>query len=176
MAVSIIIVLNVLIFLYSSINTILLSKFGLSPIHWNDPFIWFSSMFLHANLMHIGFNMFALYDLGTRVEQAFKTSTFLIVYFISGLFASIFTILYFFISHENALVIGASGAIFGIWSFYSYLSRDMKNFLTGFAIFHIIIFFLHMPIAWYAHLGGAIGGLALAYLQSKKNGFLIYKF
>ena len=67
--------------------------------------------FLHASLIHIGFNMFALYFLGRMLEPSIGTPRFLAVY-VASLFGGAFGAL---LLDPNALTIGASGAIFGIF-------------------------------------------------------------
>ena len=68
-------------------------------------------MFLHASLLHLAFNMLALYWLGTVVEQALGTWRFLLVYFVSGIAGSAGALLF---SSPFAVTVGASGAIYGI--------------------------------------------------------------
>src|SRR5262245_6911383 len=70
-----------------------------------------TAMFLHASLLHLAFNMLALYWLGTIVEQALGTSRFLLVYFVSGIAGSAGALA---LSGPSAFTVGASGAIYGI--------------------------------------------------------------
>ena len=66
--------------------------------------------FLHANLMHVGFNMFILYRLGQLLEPALGRGRFLLVYFVALLGGSFGVLLI----DPNHFTVGASGAVFGV--------------------------------------------------------------
>ena len=74
-------------------------------------FVWqfFTYMFLHAGFFHIFFNMFMLWMFGGEVERAWGSKEFLKYYFICGAGAGVFQLVF-----KPALVIGASGAIYGV--------------------------------------------------------------
>ena len=69
-----------------------------------------TSMFLHYSLLHIGFNMYALWAIGRLVEQYLGTARYIGLYFVSGLAGSAGALL----QTPHTPVLGASGAIFGI--------------------------------------------------------------
>src|SRR6266480_4501083 len=69
-----------------------------------------TAMFLHASILHIGFNMYALWVIGTPVEQYLGKARYLGLYFVSGLAGSAGALL----QSPFTPVLGASGAIFGI--------------------------------------------------------------
>lgn len=158
---NIIIIINVLIFFISRSDHFLL-YFGLNPYTILNPINWITSMFLHANLIHLFMNMLALYFLGNELEKNLNKINYLILYFLSGLVGSLFSVIFILlIGGEYINVIGASGAIFGLFAYISYIRNDLKNFYIQVIAFHALILFTNMPIAWYAHLGGIIAGIIL---------------
>ena len=70
-----------------------------------------TAMFLHGSLLHLAFNMLALYWLGTIVEQALGSLRFVLVYFAAGLAGSAGALLF---TDPFTPTVGASGAIYGI--------------------------------------------------------------
>ena len=119
--------------------------------------------FLHANIIHLGLNMFFLYMLSKMYRM--YNSKFIPVYIYSGLLASIFSYIYVsFIS--NSLVLGASGAIFGIFSYIMFKENKRNEFYINFLIVNIGMVAIGMNIAWYAHLGGAISGILYYYYEN----------
>lgn len=127
-----------------------------------------TNMFIHNDIMHLGMNMLGLYFIGSYIERNMKENKYLILYFFSGLIASIVSIFYVnFISPH--LVIGASGAIFGLWAYYSLYRNEFKDFLLIAGITNIAMIMGGLPIAWYAHLGGTIGGISFWYFEQKRK-------
>jgi membrane associated rhomboid family serine protease len=170
---SIVVGVNVLIFLITmALPKEYLYQMGLTKDNIIS-FSLFTYLFVHANLFHLLMNMFALLQLGSNVERAISSTEFLKVYFITGIFSAIFSIPFLFMS--NMVIVGASGAIFGIWAFYAYLTRDLKEFWITFLIFHVIIFLIGLPVAWFAHEGGSLAGFALAMYRKRKKGYLVYR-
>ena len=71
-------------------------------------------MFLHAGIVHIGLNMYSLYIIGPRVEDFFGKWKYALIYFISGICGGLLSIGV----TPNVVSVGASGAIWIIWSTY----------------------------------------------------------
>lgn len=121
----------------------------------------FTVALLHANWMHLIFNMLALWSIGTPVEQIFGKVRFGIVFFGSLLTASIASA-YF---GPNAHAVGASGAIFGLFGALLAIGRragaNMQN-VTGTIVLNLLITFIVPGIDWRAHVGGLIGGYLIA--------------
>ncbi|GBD93876.1 rhomboid protease AarA [bacterium BMS3Abin05] len=91
--------------------------FALNPqmiLHSFAIWQFFTYMFLHANLLHIMFNMFVLWIFGAEVEDTWGTRPFLKYYFITGVGAGIIDFLVYWAFGINAVTIGASGAIYGL--------------------------------------------------------------
>jgi len=130
-------------------------------------------MFLHGGLLHIGFNMLALFQLGPLVEQAFGRGRFLVLYLLCGITGSLASYLF----SPAGLSVGASGAICGFIGVMAawgkrrggHIGETIRRVMIRWAIF-ILIFGLLVPnIDNAAHAGGFAGGLALAFLISPKG-------
>ena len=183
------IIANVIIFIVSfyliptSIN-----NFALYNIT-NDnfqPWQIITSMFLHGGILHLLFNMLALWSIGNSVVQTVGDKKFLQLYFLSGIVGGIMCLLF-----SSQPVVGASGAICGILSAMAILAPDtqislffviplnLKKFTIGFIIFSIVFGILSMinpaygfGVAHFGHLGGLVGGYALTYYWKKETKFL----
>jgi membrane associated rhomboid family serine protease len=120
-----------------------------------------TSMFLHENIVHIGFNMLALYLIGTPVEQYLGKARYVGLYFVSGLAGSAGGLL----QAPHDPILGASGAIFGILGAMLIIEWQVTGRLAGNAMTWILINFVIMfaipHISWGGHLGGLIGGILI---------------
>jgi membrane associated rhomboid family serine protease len=128
-----------------------------------------TAAFLHANLLHLAFNMLVLWFVGAPVEQAIGRGRFLAIYLVSGLAGSAGAILF----SPNAVTVGASGAIFGIFGAALVLEMQGSDVLGGQALGLIVInliFTFAIPnISVGGHVGGLIGG-ALSMLAFSRLG------
>jgi membrane associated rhomboid family serine protease len=131
-----------------------------------------TSGFLHAGLLHIGFNMFLLLVLGRLLEPALGTARFLVLYFASMLAGSFGAL----VLDPNALTYGASGAVFGLAgaTFIIARGRGMEALAgeIGFLIlFNLAWSFIYPHISIGGHIGGLIGGIvcALAIVAGEKG-------
>jgi membrane associated rhomboid family serine protease len=118
-----------------------------------------TSMFLHYSLVHIGFNMYALWAIGRVVEQYLGTVRYVGLYFVSGLAGAAGALL----QGPTTPVLGASGAIFGILGAMMILEWQVTGSLAGQAAalvaINLVISFLIPGISWGGHVGGLIGGI-----------------
>ncbi|WP_298765410.1 rhomboid family intramembrane serine protease [uncultured Polaribacter sp.] len=191
-AVLFIIVANVLVSIkgfndYSFLNKY---KFQIGSILSGEKIRMLTSGFLHADWMHLGFNMYALYLFGGIVASRLGTSNFLIIYGLSLLAGSLYTLKYHK-SEPYYSAVGASGAVSGIIYASILLYPSMSLYL----------FFIQIPIPGYifgvgyllysiygmkkqlgnighsAHLGGTIGGFIVTLVLSPNlittNTFLV---
>ncbi len=128
----------------------------------------FTAMFLHAGLLHIAFNMLALWWLGSVVEQALGPARFLLVYLASGLAGSAGALL---LSGLTAVTVGASGAIFGIMGALLVLEWLQTGSLAGQAMSLIVInlaLSVAIPnISIGGHVGGLVGGITGTYALAR---------
>jgi membrane associated rhomboid family serine protease len=118
-----------------------------------------TAAFLHANVIHIAFNMFALYVIGTPVEQYLGRARYIGLYFVSGLAGSAGAL----IQTPNGLTVGASGAIFGILGAMLILEWQATGKLGGNAmtmiVLNLVLSFTIANISIGGHIGGLIGGI-----------------
>jgi membrane associated rhomboid family serine protease len=118
----------------------------------------------HAGLMHLGFNMYSLYILGTPIEQAYGRNKFLIVFTISLLIGSLASI---FFNASNQASVGASGAVFGLFGAFLIVGKTIGASVREFAIIiglNFALGFIFGGVDWRAHLGGLLGGALTAQL------------
>ena len=122
--------------------------------------------FMHAGVLHILFNMYVLYWLGTMLEPALGHARFLGLYFASLLCGSLGVLLL----SPNSVTVGASGAVFGLMGAAFVLQRlrgvdPMASGIGPVILLNLAITFVIPGISIGGHLGGLIGGSATAYLM-----------
>lgn len=168
---------------------------GNQPSDMTDYLSLFTSLFLHGGLMHLAGNMLFLWIFGDNVEDAMGHTRFLAFYLICGLL-SLFT--HAMVEpHSTIPVIGASGAISGVMGAYFllYPKANISVFLLFFVFFKTVripaavvigIWFLmqllgaytaaaNQPgIAFWAHIGGFVGGMALVKFFIRKEEHLFH--
>jgi len=165
---------------------------GFELYHWQTsafkPWQVVSHMFMHADYWHLGFNMLALWSFGRVLERVWGNQRFLIFYLICGIGAAIIYLLidtFIFASDGRDIMVGASGAIYGVLTAFALLFPNFKIVLlfipfpiaakyfvpilllidlsagiTGFSVFGT-------NVAHFAHLGGALTGFLLVQLWLK---------
>lgn len=146
------------------------------------PWTILTYMFLHAGMMHLAFNMLALYFFGPRVEERLGSRNFLTLYLISGITGALLSL----ITGPNSAVLGASGAVFGVMLAFAYFWPDAPIHIWGIipipARMLVIITTLlslwsglggvRSNVAHFAHLGGYLGAwLYLKWLDRKRQDF-----
>ena len=118
--------------------------------------------FLHAGLLHLGFNMLALYFLGTLLEPAVGSWRFAAIYFVSLLGGSFGALLL----DPRELTVCASGAVFGLMAAAFLVARergldDLASQIGFFVVINLVFTFSIPNISIGGHLGGLFaGGLA----------------
>ena len=177
-AVKTLLLVNVAVFLFQAVAERLVQVridrlFGLVPydvVH--HLFLWqlATYMFLHGGLLHIGFNMLALWMFGSELESLWGTRRFLRFYFITGIGAAIMTTLV--TPNSYTITIGASGAIYGLLAAYGLLFPDrviLVYFVLPIKAKYLVLILGVMTfwssiattgggIAHIAHLGGMLFG------------------
>jgi membrane associated rhomboid family serine protease len=135
-----------------------------------------TSMFLHGSIFHIGFNMLYLWIFGNNIEDVLGPLKFLFFYLASGMVAHAMHIA----SDPGSIIptVGASGAISGIMTLLWIFIFIQMIYLPAFAI--IIYWFVLQLIsglislggqagggvAWFAHIGGFLGGVFMIFLMA----------
>ena len=170
----ILIMINVAVFLImmffdSSLSTLTLIRFG-AKINYRiadlELYRLITPMFLHANLLHLGFNSYALHLFGRDTEMIFGRTRFLIIYFAAGITGTVGS----FLLNDN-ISVGASGAIFGLIGANLYLftlNKDVYRRIFGNDIFvllgiNVAYGFVNPMIDNTAHLAGLLGGFLAAW-------------
>lgn len=159
----------VAVFVLQWVSDAVTQDFAFAPyLGWTEPWRFVTALFLHSprSLMHIGFNMYALYILGTYLEPMLGRARFLAVYLISGLAGQVAVVLFAGSPDNRAWftgVVGASGAIFGLFGALIVLNRHLNRSVAGIygiVAINAVLGFLIPNIAWQAHLGGLVAGFA----------------
>jgi membrane associated rhomboid family serine protease len=131
-----------------------------------------TAAFLHGSVLHIAFNMYALYLFGPYVERALGTGRFVVAYLTMAVASSVFV---YWLTEPRVATIGASGAVFGLFGLALVLlirtGQDVRGLLVLLAINAFIS--LQGNISWQGHLGGfvtgALLGVALAYAPRERR-------
>jgi len=125
-----------------------------------------TAIFLHAGLLHIGLNLWCLFDLGPEVESLFSTPKFVVFYLVTGVAGFLMSLWW----RPFGMSVGASGAILGLIgvligaSFHhGHLGREYRGRLWRWVIY-IFIFGLFFAVDNAAHFGGLVTGALLGYL------------
>jgi rhomboid protease GluP len=138
-----------------------------------EPWRLVTAMFLHYGAIHVGMNMVCLYQIGI-VERALGRAEFLALYFAAGLVGGLASLT----THPNAVSVGASGAVFGMFGAFAAVmfvrrkqiepgawQRTMRSLGTFFAI-NMVFGLAQSGIDLTAHFGGLavgfVGGFVLA--------------
>ena len=124
-----------------------------------------TGIFLHGNIIHLVFNCYALYIIGSQIESFLGKFKYLIIYLFSGLMGALFSVLL----GGNYVSIGASGAIFGLmgalvcfgYYYRVYLGNVVKTQIIPLIIFNLALGFMMNGIDNFAHIGGLLGGILI---------------
>jgi len=177
---------NLLVFFISLFfSETLITELGFQPAYLSIQYLpelytLFTSMFVHSGLLHILGNMLVLFFMGIAFEQRIGRKKFIIIYLATGVIA---TLTFSLVNLDrNILLVGASGAIFGILGAFAYsyprdeivmpipvfiLMMIRIKVIIGVLIFAgIETFFVILGTedgtAHVAHIGGLVGGVVLA--------------
>jgi membrane associated rhomboid family serine protease len=160
------IAVNVVVYLLQSADPSLTYRYGLLPlaVEAGQYERLLTSTFLHGGLLHLAFNMLALYIVGAPLERVLGTGRYLTIYLASALGGSLLAML---LSPPDTLGVGASGAVFGLFGALIVL-RDRVGAEAGGVVtligINLVISFLVPGISWQAHLGGLLTGVVVAFL------------
>ena len=156
---------NVAVFLLQIASAGLRSQLVLVPAlvaHNGEYYRLVSSAFVHFGLVHILFNMYALYVLGPPLERNLGRLRFSAIYGLSALGGSVMVYLF---SPLMAQTAGASGAIFGLFGATLVAARRLNldvRWLIGLVVINLVITFGFPGVSWQGHIGGLIVGTAVA--------------
>lgn len=145
-----------------------------------QPWRLISATVLHAGVLHLALNMWALWDTGRVAERLYGNLQFLVLYLGSGLAGSIASL---FFAGRTAVSVGASGAIFGvvgallaaIWlrrgALPAPLIRPLRSSLLVYVGVSLLLGFTAGGVDNAAHLGGLVAGIALASILDSRPGW-----
>jgi membrane associated rhomboid family serine protease len=135
-----------------------------------EPWRMITSIFAHASIFHLAFNMFSLYIFGPVLERALGRARFSVLYLLAGFGGSVAVLL---LAPGNN-VLGASGAIFGLMGAFFVIQRSFggtnRSLLVIIGLNLVFPFIVGGNVSWQAHLGGLIvGGLAALVYTKTRN-------
>ncbi len=182
MCIYVLIAINAIVYLAVPPNLDLFYQLALSPIGIKAGMYWqiVSSMFMHGGFFHLLVNMWGLYLFGTLIAPHLKTARFLTMYFISGICGSLLWLAFNWTT--PAVVVGASGALFGVLIVTAMLEPN-REFIMLFFPFpmktktlvavYAVVEIISAPsavgnVAHLAHIGGLIGGYLYIELFCRK--------
>lgn len=164
---NILVVLNIIMFALTMTIPKLANMFILNPtaIRNGEVYRLLTSTFMHASILHLVFNMYALSIIGKQVETFLGKSKFLLVYLFSGLTGSLLSC-----AITNSYSLGASGAIFGLmgsllyfgYHYRLYLGSVLLGQIFPVILINLVIGYITPSIDNAAHIGGLVGGLFLS--------------
>ena len=143
-----------------------------------EPWRMVTAMFTHSTgfLLHILFNMYALWLFGRNLEQLLGRLWFLLLYLFAGVGGSLMVMIwvYFDLMSIRTATVGASGAIFGVLAATLVADRAANVNITSLAVLIAINFGIGLlpgaAISWQAHLGGMVVGAATMWLLLATRG------
>lgn len=147
-----------------------------------DLYRFVTPMFLHMDLMHLGFNMVALYSVGALLEQVLGKANFVLLYFVGGITGNAISYLAGMADGGMTVSAGASTSVFGLFvatALLGVLHREGREFFAeyskgmwGVIAANVAYSFLVPGISISGHLGGALGG-AIAMLMVPEPGLRV---
>jgi rhomboid protease GluP len=126
-----------------------------------------TAMFLHAGLLHIGFNLWCLFDLGPTVESLFSTPKFIFLYLVTGVAGFVFSLWWspFGISvGASAPILGLIGILIGASFHHGRLGKDYRGQLWKWVMYIAVLGIMMPGIDNAAHAGGLVSGIVLGYI------------
>ena len=148
----------------------------------SQPWRFMTTAFLHASLMHLAFNMWALWVLGSALEPSLGRWRFAALCALSALGGS--TMIYWLASPTAPAswltsTVGASGAVFGLFAALFIIQRRFgrdTSAIVGLLVLNLAISFIGANISWQGHLGGLVTGAIVAalYAWAPRNRRTVY--
>jgi membrane associated rhomboid family serine protease len=173
------IVANVIMYILTSLRPELMTSLMFVPAYTLDrPWTVVTYMFLHSGTFHILFNMMGLLFFGPRLELEMGSRDFLLLYFMSGIAGALLSCITPFVA-----IVGASGAVFGIFLAYArFWPRDQlliwgiipveaRTMVIIMTVMSLLGGFTGVGnIAHFAHLGGFVGGYLFLKFRDLRGG------
>ena len=143
----------------------------------------FTYMFVHSSFSHLFFNMLSLFIFGQALEKRLGTREFLLYYLLVGTLSGVFSFLGFFFAGKNIILLGASGAVYGILLLFAVFFPFAKVYIFGLipikaplliGLFFVIELFsqasgFNAGVAHLTHLAGLVIGYLYCLIRMKIN-------
>jgi rhomboid protease GluP len=180
----VLIALNIALYIYGAIvggdlfytpNSVVISlgQVNLFVLQYGAYYQLFTSMFIHASIVHLVGNMLFLLIFGLRGEEMFSLPEYLGIYLMGGLIGNLLSLIPTVVFGDLTFIsVGASGAIFALFgACIIYDRRSMRQSIMGALVFAFFLFFINMGegVNILAHLGGLVFGLVAGYLIASRR-------
>jgi membrane associated rhomboid family serine protease len=150
-------------------NSTIYARFALIPVavahgQW---YRLITAAFLHYGILHIGFNMYALYLIGPQLEAVLGRLRFVALYVLAGIGGSVLSVA---LGPAFEQAAGASGAIFGLFGALYIVARHLKLQTNGIVITiaaNLVFTFAVPNIDWRGHVGGLVVGSVIALIFAR---------
>ncbi len=143
------------------------------PLAYNlsQPWRFVTAIFLHGGLLHIGFNMWVLMDIGPMVEEMYGSARYLFLFVVTGVIG------YLLSSFVGHLSVGASGSLLGLIGVLlaattgrkTTAAQALRSALIRWLIYIAVLGFLFSGTDNYAHFGGVLSGYVLGRLMPDRT-------
>jgi len=154
------------------ISGAVLLRMGLSgPFDIAQPWRLITAIFLHGSLLHVGFNMWVLMDLGPTIEELYGSARFLFVFVVTGVCG------YLLSAFTGHFSVGASGSLLGLVGLLLALTtgrhsigmRMLRSQLIMWLVYIGVLGILMPGIDNYAHIGGFVSGFVLGKIMADRQ-------
>jgi membrane associated rhomboid family serine protease len=161
------------LFSFGGINSQVLERMGASlPLPYNlaEPWRFVTAVFLHGGLLHIGFNMWVLMDIGPMVEELYGSARYIFIYVVTGIFGYVLSSLF------GNFSIGGSGALLGLigvmlaltWGRKTASMQMLRGQIIRWLIYIAVFGLFFRGIDNYAHAGGFVAGFVLGKIMADR--------
>lgn len=143
---------------------------------WHEPWRMITGAFLHGGVMHLLLNMYALWVVGSFMEQVLGRSRLVALYLGSALGGNAMVLIYFRLfdfTPQTGMsgTLGASGAVFGLFAATLIAGRRLGGNMSGIVAvigINLVLSFTISGISWQGHIGGLVAGglMALIYVHA----------
>jgi len=142
-------------------------------IRYGQYYRLITGAFVHSGLMHLAFNCYTLYVIGSQIESFLGKAKYTVIYFVSAIFGGLLSMTF----NGNTASVGASGAIFGLmgallyfgYHYRVYLGNVMKSQIIPLILVNLLLGFVMQGVDNAAHIGGLIGGTLITMALGVKN-------
>jgi membrane associated rhomboid family serine protease len=162
-----IIVICVIVYVFQQANPSLIAEIALIPMRVGQrPWQLITSAFAHASVLHILMNMWAVWAVGSYLEQILGRWRYVALYVLSALGGSVGVLAWTQMTQAGyaTVTVGASGAIFGLFGAILLVSKRLRQNITGIVtviVINVAYSFVVAGVSWQGHFGGLIIGLVL---------------